>query len=228
MSLKPPKKSDLGKNWMQARRDKPKKIQPEYHLIVTEGTDTEPAYFQSIKDEINSQYRDRIQLHIFGEGDNTLNLFERARQKAVANPNGYKHVWVVYDTDDFPAEHINKTAELCASAGNEEVTYHAIWSNQCIELWFLLHFSYMQSDLHRKEYWPKLTEWLETLSAGKYEKNRPDMFFVLRPYMDAAIANAKRLDANNEGKPPASAAPGTKMYILIEKLLPYLSAQEGC
>ena len=36
MSLKPPKKSDLDKGWMKARRDKPKKIQPEYHLIVTE------------------------------------------------------------------------------------------------------------------------------------------------------------------------------------------------
>lgn len=43
MSLKPLKKSDLDKNWMKARRDKPKKIQPEYHLIVTEGTDTELA-----------------------------------------------------------------------------------------------------------------------------------------------------------------------------------------
>lgn len=42
MSLKPPKKSDLDKNWMKARQDRPKKIQPEYHLIVTEGTETEP------------------------------------------------------------------------------------------------------------------------------------------------------------------------------------------
>ena len=48
MSLKPPKKSDLDKSWMKARRDKPKKIQPEYHLIITEGTDTEPAYFGAI------------------------------------------------------------------------------------------------------------------------------------------------------------------------------------
>ena len=54
MSLKPPKKSDLDKGWMKARRDKPKKIQPEYHLIVTEGTDTEPAYFGAMKDIINS------------------------------------------------------------------------------------------------------------------------------------------------------------------------------
>ncbi len=34
MSLKPPKKSDLDKSWMKARRDNHKKIQPEYHLIA--------------------------------------------------------------------------------------------------------------------------------------------------------------------------------------------------
>ena len=56
MSLKPPKKSDLDKSWMKARLDRPKKIQPEYHLIITEGTDTETAYFGAIKKIINSVY----------------------------------------------------------------------------------------------------------------------------------------------------------------------------
>ena len=36
MSLKPRKKSDLGKGWMQPRRDVAKSIAPEYHLIVSE------------------------------------------------------------------------------------------------------------------------------------------------------------------------------------------------
>jgi hypothetical protein len=49
MSLKPPKKTDLNKDWMKSRRDIPKKILPEYHLIVSEGTDTEPNYFGSSK-----------------------------------------------------------------------------------------------------------------------------------------------------------------------------------
>lgn len=76
-----------------------------------------------------------------GEGDNTINLFRKAKQNVADSPNGYWHVWVVYDTDDFPAEHIDKV----------------------VELWYLLHFSFMQSDLHRTEYWPKLTEWLESI-----------------------------------------------------------------
>ena len=106
MSLKPPKKGDLNKNWMKRRRDKPIKIQPEYHRIVTEGTKTEPLYFQAIRDIINQKYRDRIQLDVFGEGDNTLSLFERAKQLVTKSANGYSHVWVVYDSDEIGRAHV--------------------------------------------------------------------------------------------------------------------------
>ena len=105
MSLKPLKKSDLNKSWMKPKPDRGMKIQPEYHLIVSEGTDTEPAYFEAIADIINSEQRKRIQLEVAGEGDNTINLFWKAKQRVLDNANGYRHVWVVYDTDDFPAEH---------------------------------------------------------------------------------------------------------------------------
>jgi hypothetical protein len=224
MSLKPPKKSDLDKSWMKKRRDKAIKIQPEYHLIVTEGTETEPQYFSAIRDVINRQYRDKIQLDIFGEGDNTLSLFEKAKRRVLENPNGYKHVWVIYDTDDFPADHINRTAELCNQNSTAETQFHAIWSNQCIELWYLLHFSFFQSDIHRKEYWPKLADWLESIGAGEYTKGRTDMYTVLRPFLEIAIVNAKKLDTINAGRTPTASAPGTKVYELIEKLIPYLGS----
>lgn len=96
MSLKPPKKSDLGKSWMKPRRDKNILIRPEYHLIVTEGTETEPQYFEAIRDIINSQYRDKIQLDVHGAGDNTLSLLDKAMNLVRSNPNGYKHVWIVF------------------------------------------------------------------------------------------------------------------------------------
>ena len=51
MSKKPLKKSDLGKSWLKSRSDNKKKMAPEYHLIVSEGTDTEPFYFEAIKKE---------------------------------------------------------------------------------------------------------------------------------------------------------------------------------
>lgn len=225
MSLKPDKKSDLKKSWMQPRRDKAQKLQPEYHLIVTEGTDTEPAYFGAIKSIINSRYRGRIQLEVIGAGDNTLSLLAKATRLAAANPNGYQHVWVVYDTDDFPAEHIDQTVQLCRKYTDDrtdDISYHAIWSNQCIEMWFLLHFSYMHADIHRKEYWPKLSEILIRMGKGPYTKDRTDMYTILHPRMERAIKNARRLAEVNAGKLPSQSAPGTTVYELIETLKPYL------
>lgn len=84
MSLKPPKKSDLKKPWMN-KPDRTIKIRPEYHLIVTEGTGTEPAYFGAIQEIINKEYPEKIQLKVFGIGDNTINLFEKAKRLAKWN-----------------------------------------------------------------------------------------------------------------------------------------------
>lgn len=222
MSLKPPKKSDKDKSWMGPRRDIKRSIHPEYHLIVTEGIETEPNYLNGLKHHINRVFRERIHLEICGSGCNTTGVFDLAKKLAENNPNGYKHVWVVYDTDDFPAEKINSVPALCKNQSTSECQYHAIWSNQCIELWFLLHFSYMHSNLHRYEYYEKLDTYFESMSFGKYSKNRQDIFNVLMPYIDRAIDHAKKLETYNKGKTPSDAAPGTKMYELIEKLKPYI------
>lgn len=167
MSLKPPKKSDLGKSWMKNRRDKARMIQPEYHLIASEGTETEPQYFGAIQRIINSKYRDRIQLKVEGIGDNTVNLLMKARQYVQNNGVVFKHVWIVYDTDDFPAENIDMVAQLCQEYNAQgETIYHAVWSNQCVELWYLLHFMYMDTDIDRSRYWPKLSDCLKTWVQG--------------------------------------------------------------
>ena len=69
------------------------------------------------------EYRGRIQLDIYGEGQNMLSLFDKARNHVQCSSNVYKHVWIVYDTDDFPQKHINRTAELCEQSSTEETEY---------------------------------------------------------------------------------------------------------
>jgi len=66
MSLKPTKKTDLNKEWYRSRDDSPFKrnLQPEYHLIVTEGTKTEPKYFEALSDKIKEKYEDRISVQV--------------------------------------------------------------------------------------------------------------------------------------------------------------------
>ncbi len=141
MSLKPPKKSDLGKSWMKNRRDKARMIQPEYHLIASEGTETEPQYCGAIQRIINSKYRDRIQLKVEGIGDNTVNLLMKARQYVQNNGVVFKHVWIVYDTDDFSGRkyRYGSTAVPRIQCTSETI-YHAVWSNQCVELWYFAAF----------------------------------------------------------------------------------------
>ena len=85
---------------MKPRRDSRQMISPEYHLIVSEGTKTEPKYFEKIKETIDAKYRDRIHLDISGKGDNTVNLFIRAVNDVARSSNVYKHVWLVFDKDD--------------------------------------------------------------------------------------------------------------------------------
>ena len=111
---------------MKKKPDREIKIHPEYHLIVSEGTDTEPAYFGTIRDIINKQYPKKIQLDVSGEGNNTINLFDKAKQLAKDSANVYRHVWVVYDTDDFPAEHIDRVVQLCAENSTEEPQLHTL------------------------------------------------------------------------------------------------------
>ena len=219
MSLKPPKHSEM--KWPDKRESRKRKISLDYNLIVTEGTKTEPKYFEALKEHINKNENNRIQLEIIGSGKNTRDLFEYAKSLVSKSPNGYSNVWLVYDLDDFPIDRFNVTQTLCENNSIEDgTTYHAIWSNECIELWFLLHFSYMQSNLHRFEYFPKLTECLD--QHGEYKKNREDLFDVLLPYLDTAIENAEKLSKENIGRTPADSAPGTKMFEMMKKFKPYL------
>ena len=218
MSMRPPKHSEM--KWPSQRQSKRRIINLDYNLIVCEGTKTEPNYFMGLKTTIGQRQDNRIQLEIKGTGENTRSLFETALELVKNSPNGYSDVWIVYDKDDFPADHFNVMEDLCKNSSSDETTYHAVWSNQCIELWFLLHFRYLQSDLHRSEYFPRLTECLG--DSGAYRKSREDIFHILLPNLDFAIANAKKLEAVNENRTPALSSPGTKVYVMMEKFRPYL------
>ena len=219
MSNKPVKKSE---KWLQSRRDRKISIAPEYHLIVSEGEKTEPNYFEGLKREINKQYPGRISIEIkgIGKGANTLTLLEKAQKIVQQNPDRYKHIWLVYDKDDFPSDDFDNTFYRCKSLSEgSDAKYHALWSNECIEYWFLLHFEYLSAALHRNGYFPKLSEHL----GIKYKKNSKDIYDRLKPQLETAIKNAKKiLEKHGDGTPPSACTPGTTVYQLFEKLQKYI------
>ena len=209
------------------RSRSPRPILPERHLFVTEGTKTEPNYLYGMIDQICALYGApcRRQFEVYGEGHNTLGLLARAEQHLTNAPDGFQHVWLLYDQDDFPKDHFDNTVKRCKALNlrnreqGRDTVFHALWSNQCVELWFLLHFEYLHSNIGREQYQEMLSQCL----GKKYEKNDPQIFSILFPRMKTAIYNAKRLRAlYPENTPPSQCAPCTTFYELLETLWGYL------
>ena len=201
---------------------------PERHLFVTEGTKTEPYYLNGMIDRICKQYGEecRRQLQVYGEGLNTLGLLERAESLQTNDTNSFQHVWLFYDLDDFPRDSFDNVLHRC-NALNErnqarggDTVFHAIWSNECFEIWFLLHFEYINANVGREQYWKMLSHHMRQA----YRKNDPSIFNTLWPQLPQARKNAKKLFYSYlPDCPPSQRAPGTMAFELIDVLEPYLN-----
>jgi len=199
---------------------KPIEVIPErrYFLIVSEGERTEPNYFNNFKTFLPKHLIETINVH--GEGDNTVNIVRKAislrdeREKNVLLPD-YNEVWAVYDKDDFPANSFN-TAVRLAVQNNIESGH----SNQSFELWYVLHFQFLQNALHRSDYVTILSRILKF----KYEKNDLNVvkFLFQHGKVRQAIEWARELEENSSGATPANACPTTRVYVLVERLLDYV------
>ena len=131
------------------------------------------------------------------------------------------------DPSGFAINGVVQRAEVL-NQKNPDIQYHAAWSNECIEFWFMLHFAYYTANNHRSEYKKFMNEKFQELGIGKYEKNMDNIFETLmnggNPKL--AIRYAKRIIKNGEGKTPAEIAPGTKVYELVEELAKYLPEEQ--
>ena len=156
----------------------------------------------------------------------TMRVISMAERYVKKNKIQKGQIWCVYDKNSFPPEHFNGVEQRARqlSQDNPDLQYHAAWSNECIEFWFLLHFSYYTSNNHRTEYISFLNDRFRELGIGKYQKNMKDIFEILleKGNPKLAIRYAKRIIEDGEGRTPTEIAPGTKVYELVEELAKYL------
>ena len=172
MSKKPIKKSDEDKSWIKKRKNRSIKSKLEYHLIICEGTKTEPNYFERIREEITESNRRRLVIEVLGKGLGTMDLLKEAIKKVQQSTNFIGDVWLIYDKDEFTDKRFNQVVEECININKDNDTvYHPIWSNESIETWFLLHFIRFDTSMGRKECIKKLNENFGKRGLGKYKKN---------------------------------------------------------
>ena len=117
---------------------KPRPIFPERHLFVSEGSKTEPKYIDGIITKICEKLGEqaRNQFKTIGDGSCTLTLLERAERYQKNDSDGFQHVWVIFDKDDFPPDAFDNTIRRCEALNERnskrgiDLLFHAIWSQR--------------------------------------------------------------------------------------------------
>lgn len=172
-------------------------------LIVCEGSKTEPNYFSSFR------LPKRV-VDIEGCGANTGTVVREATRLSLEK--NYDEVWCVFDRDSFPRHRVNS-----AIASAEQQGFKVAFSNESFELWYVLHFCYLDAELNRHQYCAKLSE----LLGGNYEKNSSQMYQRLVELQPIAIKNAKRLESRVSNVSWANRIPYTGVHLLVQRLNKY-------
>jgi hypothetical protein len=221
-----PKKAGMDK-WKKKRLQEYLEMKQYRYYIFCEGQQTEPLYFTGFKKliEENPIYKDMVLIEIEPCQAETMRVIGRAEEYVKKNKIDKGQIWCVYDKDSFPANRFNGVVERAESLNKEnpDLQYHTAWSNECIEFWFILHFSYYTANNHRIEYISFLNDKFKELGIGKYQKNMSEIFNILLEKGDPklAIRYAKRIIKDGQGRTPTEIAPGTKVYELVEELAKY-------
>ncbi len=175
--------------------------------IFTEGEKTEPDYFNSIKDELRLN---EIDIKVHGLGDHTMPLVEYVIERKNEEKDTDTEWWVVFDRDDH--DHFNQAIQKA-----ESESINVAYSNECFELWFILHFEFLHTSIGREKYYKKLT----TLLSKKYDKKSSDTFSLIKDKEAIAIRNAKTLEKQHDSDGTnvfSKRDPSTTVYKLVEKL----------
>ncbi|HYW20301.1 MAG TPA: RloB family protein [Nodularia sp. (in: cyanobacteria)] len=178
----------------------------ERFLIICEGEKTEPNYFKSFRVP-----RNVVSVDVRGFGYNPSKLVDKARE--LNTQDEYNQVWCVFDRDDCPKHDFNNAIANANKAG-----FKVAYSNESFELWYLLHFEFLNTGLPRHDYIRKLNELLN----NQYRKNSDSIYEELEHLQPTAIRNAKNLLNQYNLHNPESDNPCTTVHKLVEELNKYI------
>ena len=178
-------------------------------LIVCEDSKSSRYYLESFPVD-----KQRIEISVLGSGMNTDSLVEEAIRKieqAAKSGQRYSAAWCVFDRDSFPLGNYTRAFQL---AKNNKI--QVAWANEAFELWYLLHYCYLDAGISRADYKEKLRE-----KGLDYDKTDKTIYEKVKHLQERAIKNAARLEKhwNDSGKDnPERENPSTSVHKLVEYL----------
>lgn len=171
-------------------------------LIVCEGEKTEPNYFRSFRVP-----RNVVEVDVQGLGENPSKLVNSAKE--LKEQEEYDQVWCVFDRDSWTPEDFNNAIQ---SANNQG--FHIAYSNEAFELWYVLHFEFLNTGIPRCDYLQKLN----LLLNRKYKKNSETIYDELFDKQPVAIRNATNLLKQYDPHIPGKDNPSTTVHLLVQEL----------
>ena len=187
-------------------------------LIVCEGGKTEPNYFRALLKAHRSSAV--IDLRVYGFGMSTSSLVigaKRLKDKLeTEDGQSFDRVWVVFDEDGNPG--FNEAITLCRYYG-----FEAAWTNEAFELWYFLHFEFLDVGISRHSYIEKLNAILQKKTANAryhYKKNDKKFYSLLMQYGDEqfAMKSAATLRKRYTGTDFSKCKPCTTVDRLVNEL----------
>lgn len=188
-----------------------------YFLIICEGEKTEPNYFKGLRNDLPVGTLVIADMTIEGTGRNTESLIDFTIKYRGKSSRNFDSVWVVFDRDSFTEEQFNNAI---IKAKNNDIK--SAWSNEAFELWFLLHFQFVNSRMPREDYQGYLEREIKKASKKEYQYKKNDLntYAILKEYgnQQQAINWSQKLRALHNDEKHANHNPCTLVDLLVEEL----------
>ncbi len=184
-------------------------------LVVTEGSRTEPQYFEEIRVSVRATSAFVRILHS-ADGTDPLQIVEFA-EKQFLETKAFEAIHAVFDRDAhggyFAA--LTKAAALNGKHRNDEgkpVPFHAVPSVPNFELWILLHYQDLWSYTDRNDILTALR-----VHFRSYQKGDSGLYERLHERLPQANERAARLRSRHG--PDSGVDPYTDVDLLIDRIL---------
>ena len=164
------------------KRRKGNRKQRRIIVIVCEGKETEINYFNGFK----TRYSNLNIIPLYKKCTDPKNIVKRAKEQIKVyrlKLNQGDGLWCVFDVDESTNEEI-KTTYNRAKKNKIMIAL----SNPSFELWYLLHFDNILSQLTRQEVKERLKNFIQDYSKSKIVNS------ILEDKLPTAIERAKKLN----------------------------------
>ncbi|MEE0948377.1 MAG: RloB family protein [Bacteroidales bacterium] len=189
-------------------------------FIACEGEKTEVNYFKSLINTMSHVIElDKGYIQGFGMSEKALlDKADKIKKELERNNNfEFDSAWIVFDKDNFKSDLFN-----AAINESKNKDFKSAWTNEAFELWYLLHFNYVNTGMSRDQYGKKLTEIIKGRGEKgfKYKKNDEHTYRLLQKYGDEgqAIESAQKLRREFDNRKYAEHNPCTWVDELVKEI----------